>query len=513
MQNITLSQGEIHMTTFDSTQAYHTDVKKFFGEIAQTKARDTHWVQRQSPLDGSVFLLSLVLTVFQSGTIVLDQLAKTAHQIKASVQVTGQAFKERFTASAVAFLKAMWVEALKLTAPAAPQVVPLLSTFSAVYALDSSVITLPEKLHPDYPGCGGAGAKAAAKVYLLLNWLTGGYETIRIEAGRKADQNMGAQFLTGRPAGALWLFDLGFFQAAFLALIAQASSFFLCRLPASQQSFWVRSAGGTLEPLDLDRLLRRCPRHLFEIKIVFGPHQEVAARLIIAPVPPAVAATRRRKVREAARTQGRTPTQRTLNRCDWTLLLTNARPQQLPTTTVGAVYSVRWQVELVFKLFKSDAHLETTLAREPHRAAGEFYAKLIALVLFNRVSGLVAQIAGATISPTKLWRRMRHDPHDWLCVLGQGPATAVSHVLHGLTRYAKTASPKKSTSTYQRLQRAATAAEHITLPDPLAYLREKKTTAAQRRSAFASSLSRDQVALNSEPLDCRRAAEWHRFMT
>lgn len=434
----------------------------------------------------------------------LDQLAKAAHRINPDVEVTGQAFKERFNTAAVEFLKAMFVEALKTTAPQAAQVIPLLSAFSEVNLLDSSCLLLPESLQESYPGCGGIGAKAAAKLYLLLNYLTGAYQTMRIEAGRKADQNMGQQFLAGHKPGALWLFDLGFFCAPFLAQIAKMGSFYLCRLAASQLNFFCRNAAGALEPFDLDRFLRRAPRQLFEIEVIFGPKQEVLARLIIAPVPAAVAAERRRRARLAASKQGRTPTQRSLNRCSWTLLLTNAKPEQLPTSTALEVYGVRWQVELAFKLFKSDAKLETSLGSEQHRVECEFYAKLITLLFFNRISGLVESFAGEKISPAKLWRRMRDEASDLLQVLGQGTSQAISEMLKFLSRYARPRSGKKDPSTLQCLERAAQEARQVKFKDPLGYLREKRKTIAESRKAFAHSLESYKVTLNSEKLGDQR---------
>jgi hypothetical protein len=447
---------------------------------------------------------ALTLNVFQFGVIILDQLAQAAHRINPDVEVTGQAFKARFTAAAVEFLKAMFVEALNLTAPQAVQVIPLLAAFSEVNLLDSSCVVLPESLKESYPGCGGVGAKAAAKVYLLLNYLTGSYQRMQIEAARKADQNMGERFLAGHKPGALWIFDLGFFCAPFLAQVAQLGSFYLCRLAASQLNFFCRNGAGELEPFDLDRLLRRAPRELFEIEVVFGPQREVLARLIIAPVPAAVAAERRRKARLAASKQGRTPTQRTLNRCSWTLLLSNASPEQLPTTTALVAYGVRWQVELTFKLFKSDAKLETSLGSEKHRVECEFYAKLIALLFFNRISGLVEIFAGEKISPAKLWRRMRDEASDLLRVLGRGTAQTLGEMLKFLSRYARPRSGKKHPSTLQRLERAAREARQVIFKDPLGYLRGRRKTSAEGRKVFARSLESYKVKLNSEELTDQR---------
>ena len=494
------------MTTPDSTQTYHARVKKFFEKTAQEKARETKFVRRRSPIDGRLFLISMVLTVFQHGTIALDDLAKAARKINPLIEVCGQAFKRRLTAFAVDFLKACFAQALQLTAPTCAPIVPLLSSFSAVYLLDATTIALPDGLQKQFPGCGGAGPKASAKVFLLLNYLTGAYQTMRLTPGRKADQNMGQEFLPGRLPAALWMFDLGFFDAAFLASIALKKSFFLCRLAATQLNFWVPRANGSLESLDLDRLLRRARRELFEIKLVFGPKQEVSTRLILVPVPAKVSAERRRKAREKARQKGRTMSARTLRRYDWTLLLSNAVPEQLPTSTLVEVYRVRWQVELVFKLFKSDACLEKSLARESHRVQSELYAKLIAVLLFNQVCRLVEELAGEQISPVKLWRRMRGETQDWLCALGLGSVAALAQLLKSLERYARRRRGKKSPSTRQRLAEVAQQAQQqIEMANPLDYSRRKSQSTAQRKKTFARHLSKRQIALNPGGLSNLRA--------
>jgi hypothetical protein len=494
------------MTTPDSTQTYHDQCQQFFEKTAQQKARETKFVQKESPLNGTLFLLTMVVTAFVQGRIDLPQLAVIANRINPAVEVTGQAFKERFTDFAVTWLKAMLTEALKLSAPSGPcDLVPVLQGFTAVYLLDSSVVPLPESLKSEFPGCGGVGAKAALKLYLLLDWLTGYYETMQIETGRKADQNMGEQFLNGALKGALWLFDLGFFKCDFLAAIAKAESYFLCRLQA-QVSLWRRNAEGQIESLDLDRLLRCLPRELFEIDVLVGPRQAVAARLIAAPTPREKANERRRRLRQAAAKQGRTPSQASLNRCDWTLLLTNADEKQLPTSTVVEVYRVRWQVELAFKLFKSDLRLDETIATEKNRVKCEFYAKLIALLFFNQLTGLAENLLGEKVSPTKLFRRMRFDIDAWLKALGRGRSEAIKQSLFFLADYINPSLRKKTLSTLQRLEAAAGEAQQVKLRDPLGYLRGRFKSAAEKLSAFKQRLSVHRVRFNAECAIFQRTA-------
>jgi len=53
------------MTTLNLTQVYHEQAKEFFEKTANQTAREKKFVQRQSPLDGSIFRWSLVLTVVE----------------------------------------------------------------------------------------------------------------------------------------------------------------------------------------------------------------------------------------------------------------------------------------------------------------------------------------------------------------------------------------------------------------------------------------------------------------
>src|SRR5262249_33771118 len=148
---------------------------------------------------------------------------------------------------------------------------------------------------------------------------------------------------------------------------------------------------------------------VFELAIGIGAHAPLACRLICAPVPRAVAQAQRRRVREAARQKGQgTPSQRRRRRCDWTLLVTTAPVEQLPTTAVGPAYGIRWQVELLFKVAKRrGAQLEHTLSTNPHRVQCEFYAKLIAWLLFLHLWALIRCPEGGRLSLNKAWARGR----------------------------------------------------------------------------------------------------------
>ena len=70
-------------------------------------------------------------------------------------------------------------------------------------------------------------------------------------------------------------------------------------------------------------------------------------------VPQEVADRRRQKAKDKAKSKGRTPSQAYLALLDWTLFVTNVPAEMLSGQQVATLYRVRWQVELVFKLWKS----------------------------------------------------------------------------------------------------------------------------------------------------------------
>jgi hypothetical protein len=76
------------------------------------------------------------------------------------------------------------------------------------------------------------------------------------------------------------------------------------------------------------------------------------------------------------------PSQEHLDWCDWTLLVTNCPAELLTWKEAVVLYRARWQIELLFKLWKSHNHLAAS--RETWSAVERmavFWAKLIGVVV------------------------------------------------------------------------------------------------------------------------------------
>jgi len=104
-------------------------------------------------------------------------------------------------------------------------------------------------------------------------------------------------------------------------------------------------------------------------------------------VPQEVADQRRRRAQETARRKGRTPSARHLELMNWSLFITNVPATMLSLQQVVLLYSVRWQVELLFKLCKSECALDRVAGRRRERVLSELYAKLIGVVVMHFLLG------------------------------------------------------------------------------------------------------------------------------
>ena len=81
-------------------------------------------------------------------------------------------------------------------------------------------------------------------------------------------------------------------------------------------------------------------------------------------LPPAQAAEAQQRVRARAKKKGRRAQPRTLALAEWVLVLTTLLPALLSTTTVMALYRLRWQLELVIKRLKGIINIDYLRARQ-----------------------------------------------------------------------------------------------------------------------------------------------------
>jgi hypothetical protein len=268
--------------------------------------------------------------------------------------------------------------AVQAVVAAEPVAIPLLQRFSAVVLLDCTTIVLPDALGLWWPGCGGSSpthTQAALKAGVRFDLCNGALRGPVLFDGRTHENTTPVQ-TEPLPPGALRVADLGFFDLEILAQTAAQDSYWLSRLHFGTAVY--AADGRRWDVLDL---LAAQGTAQVDLPITLGVEQHLPARLLAVRVPQEVADQRRRRLRAAARDRGRTPSAARLAWCDWTLLVTNAPAKLLSLREALVLARARWQVELLFKLWKSHGHIDESRSGKPWRVLCEVYAKLLAMVV------------------------------------------------------------------------------------------------------------------------------------
>jgi hypothetical protein len=323
-------------------------LQRVFGDIAQTAAADSGVIQRQRRFTGLSLARTFVLGFLQKPEASDDELAQIATQCGAAV--TPQAVEQRHTPKLVMFLEKLFRGATALVVGSGRALAPLLERFTQVTILDSSTITLPDDMQEQYRGCGGSyGSGAAAlKLQTELDLRSGALSSLTIEPGRSPD-GASARQQAPQPAGSLRITDLGYFCVAVFAAIAAAQAYFLSRL---QFRTGVRLCAGGAAVNVLEWLSGQ-PGLYVDTPIWLGGEQ-LSCRLIAWRLPEEQANRRRQKLRKATlRKCGSEPSAARLAWCDWTILVTNVPGELLRPPEAVVLYRARWQVELLFKRWKS----------------------------------------------------------------------------------------------------------------------------------------------------------------
>ncbi len=347
---------------------------------ADALARATGCVQRTSKLSGATLVQTLVLGWLHQPAATLEQLCQMAARL--GVGISPQGLDQRFTPQTADCLEQVLAAAVRAVVESNPVAIPLLARFPAVTVQDGSTITLPAVLAARWRGTGhrtaAAAATAAVKLQVRCDLCRGRLEGPLLDDGCAQDQTSPLQDPVGAPlpAGALRLADLGFFSLDVFASLDAAQGYFLSRLKVQTQVF--DRAG---QPLDVVRLLRRAGPATVDLAVALGVDHRLPVRLLAVRVPQAVADERRRRLWVEARKKGQAVSQARLRWADWTILVTNAPPALLSVAEALVLYRARWQVELLFKLWKQHALVDEWRSAQPWRILCEVYAKLLAVVV------------------------------------------------------------------------------------------------------------------------------------
>lgn len=420
-------------------------MQQLLTETADALGRSSGFIQRQRKWSGASFAQTLGFGWLGKADATMEELSQSAANV--GVYASRQALDQRFTPAAVAFMGQLWAAGVErmLQLEGVASASGLLNKFEGVYVLDSTVISLPDELREVFAGCTGA----AVKVSVCWNIQHGLLKGVQVHAGREHDQTSELHTLR-LPAGSLRLADLGYLDLAHLAQMTQDGVYWISRYKVGTSLF--RAHG---QPFDLVAYLQSqpCSQPQVAWSGQWGANQRLSVRGVAVRLSAATRRERQAKLRDWERKHQQRASAERWFLTAWEVWLTNVLPSLLTDTQIPQVARLRWQIELLFKLWKSEGQLDQWQTHNPHRILCELYAKLLALLIQHWLL-LLGACHDLQISLTQAARTIQKKAWHIASVLAEGGnlLPVLQHLqrcFHAGCRISRSAS---STPSFQRLE-------------------------------------------------------------
>lgn len=382
-----------------------------------TLARETGFVRRAGKINPFMFVWSLVLGFGCSSERTVSGLRRE-FQRTSRKKVVPSSFYERFTGELVVLLRRIVAHLLEATAGGVADLGGSLRGFKDIMLTDSSVLRLRGKLEKRFPACRTNHTKAAAKLHAVMSVTGAGHEAISITGERVNDRRrlkIGPWVL-----GRLLLFDLGYFGYRLFDRVRRNGGFFVSRLKTNanplivaQNRLW-RGKSVKVVGERLQDVLKRLHRQVLDVTI-----EVTYMRRAYAGKPSRVS------------TQFRLVGVRDERTKEYHLYVTNVPPERLSASEVALAYRARWEIELLFKAWKSEFRLDELPSRRAHVVESLVYASVITMLVTRRLHAILRAKVGdraRRVTPGRVAALVRHFAPSLLLVI------AAAHLDRSLER-------------------------------------------------------------------------------
>ncbi len=429
-----------------------TDIITMFDKLFNEKkfhrlARQKQFVKRESSkLQGPEYIKTMVLLRSGTSEESLNHLCRQIKKLNPEADISPQALAKRINSKeSVSLVKAVFAEILNcLRSSMVKSFSPLkasLNMFSRVIIQDSTTITLNEKLRNDFRGTnrGGTAGKSQLKIDLLHDVKHDQMIDASIYDGNKPDQGLSSRathFLEERD---LIIRDLGYFSTSAFESIDEMGAYFLSRINANVNIYLSRD---DKKPLDLGDYLRKNhkTRSVIDLQVFLGKKKQ-SSRLVIYRQSEQITNRRLRVLHKNRRKQEETLSANRKTLASFSIFVTNVPEELFPATVVGTIYRLRWEIELIFKQWKSQLKIHILKGINPNRIETLIWSRLSTVLLMSLVQGIVSErlenSLETEISPTKLINYLKFDNMFFIAVIESRLDRLISILIEDLNKICK----------------------------------------------------------------------------
>jgi hypothetical protein len=362
-------------------------------------AKETGFKRRSSIITPKAFLNTLFFSNLKSSPSLSEYSIDLEYQ--SDKRVTKQAIDKRFNERT----KLMLTKLLeKILASQIKRKLPLVSNhFSEIRIMDSSDFVLSRNLADTFPGYGGPGREAIAQVQLEYELLGGKVTRLSLGSALDADAKAGMERLDEIPPKALLIRDLGYSSPKAFKELIRRDLYFVSRA----KSHWLMyyKEDGVMKELtiyDIKDRLNNSKEKYIDLDVFVGKKILTPVRLI-ANLLSEEQTLKRIKKKKAKRG---TLSQLALDSACLNLFVTNIEREKCDASKVYQLYTLRWQIELIFKVWKSMMSMHKLHPMNGIRLECVMLIKFIWVMINWSLLKLTEEVVGVEMSLHKMVRTL-----------------------------------------------------------------------------------------------------------
>ncbi|HDR8156278.1 TPA: IS4 family transposase [Bacillus cereus] len=385
----------MNLSVFDELELFSKELQRYMSpDTLEQLARNVGFVQRKSKYRAQDLV---ALCVWLSQNIAHTSLTQLFSRLETNtgISMSPEGLNQRFNSQAVQFLRQVFTYLLHQQLCISSDVsTSYTNYFRRIRILDSTHFQVPDKFASTYQGSGGSSQNAGVKIQLEYDLLSGQFLHVHVGAGKHNDKTYGANCLTSLQPQDVCIRDLGYFDLKDLHVIEEHNAYFISRLKLNTRMYQKNKEpeyfqNGTIKKhseyiqLDMEQFIDKLQSgETYEIpEIYIGMYQKLPARLILYKLTETQIKRRQKDLASKEHKKQITYKERSKRLSAINFYITNIPSEYLRKEQVYDFYSLRWQIELIFKTWKSFFCIHHCNSVKLERLECHLYGQLISILL------------------------------------------------------------------------------------------------------------------------------------
>lgn len=272
------------------------------------------------------------------------------------------------------------------------------SYFNRIRLLDATMFQLDDSFSHIFKGSGGSSNTAGVKIQLEYDLITGQFLNVYPGAGSENDKSYGSYCLEEVEERDLCIRDLGYFDMKDFKQIHNKNAFYVSRIKLNSAVYTKntspevfgngnRKKHSEYQKLDMEEIMNKLKSgETTEIESVYcGRLEKLPVRLICYRLTKSQLKNRRKKQTLLESKKGIVLSEKSKRLSGLNIYISNIPQEVIPCEQIHDLYSLRWQIEIIFKTWKSIFKIHHCKRIKRERFECHLYGQLISILISTSI--------------------------------------------------------------------------------------------------------------------------------